>query len=141
MCELYQVSCPVFSKHDLIFLSYDFSLQLEPVQPFYYRNFMNIDYHKLECAINNINWNVIFNIEYVDNQVSFLDSNILNLFNECVPLKLVTAAKSRLWFSAVVRKCMDKRHRAYFRWKRFETSELFNTYKILRNKVNFEINK
>ena len=36
---------------------------------------------------------------------------------------------------------LDERNRAYFRWKRFKTSELFNTYKILRNKVNFEIKK
>ena len=28
---------------------------------------------------------------------------------------------------------------AYSRWKRFKTDELFNTYKILRNKVNIVI--
>ena len=110
-----------------------------PVQPFYYCNFKNIGYQNLECAINNINWNVICNIESVDNQVSFLDNNILNLFNECVPLNIVTPAKITPWFSAFVGKCMDERDRACFRWKRFKPTDLFNTYKILRNKINFEI--
>ena len=36
---------------------------------------------------------------------------------------------------------MHTSDRAYFRWKRFKTSELFSAYRILKNKVNLEIKK
>ena len=56
-------------------------------------------------------------------------------------MKRHTPTKSMPWFSAQVGKCIKEQDQAYSRWKRFKIAELFNTYKILRNKVNIVIKK
>ena len=114
-----QVSCPVFSKHDLIFLCFNFNLHLEPYKPFYYHDFKNIDYHNLEYAANTIDCSHIYGIESVDNQVYFLENNILSLFHSFIPLKTVSATENRPWFNLFIQKCIDKCDLVYFRWKRF----------------------
>ena len=70
-----QVWCPVFSRHDLIFLTFDFKLETGPPKIVYYRDFKNINYLKLESAINNINWNNIYELNTVDEQVQYLQNN------------------------------------------------------------------
>ena len=78
-----QVSYPVFSRHDLIFLTFDFKLETGPPKIVYYRDFKNINYLKLESAINNIIWNNIYELNTVDEHVQYLQNNISDLF----PLK------------------------------------------------------
>ena len=60
-CLLYdQISGPIFSKHDLIFLTYDFQFRKAPLKPVFYRDFKNINNTELEWAIHTVNWNVLY---------------------------------------------------------------------------------
>ena len=77
----------------------------------------------------------------MDNQVYFLKNNILSLFNSFIPLKKVTSIENRLLFNSFIQKCIDERDLAYFRWKRFKTKTLHDTFKTLRNKVNIQIKR
>lgn len=134
-----QFSCPVFSKHDVIFLTFDFQLQNKPIKPFFYRDFKNVDYNVLDRAIDNIDWNIIYNTPSVDDQASFIQNNIKILFDKFVPLKKKTVTRDKPWFTTYIKKLIADRDEAYSRWKRFKINEIHVQYKIIRNKVDFEI--
>lgn len=89
---------------------------------------------------NEIDWVNIFQITSVDDQLSFIESNINQLFDETVPIKTKRiAAKDKPWFSATIKHFMQLRDLAYSRWKRFKTNELKTEYKMARNSVNLQI--
>lgn len=140
--QLYdQLSAPCFSKHDLIFAAYDFQLQHE-VQSFTYRDFKNVNYQILEENCSLIEWSSMYNMLSTDEQLSFLNNNILNLFNSAVALKTkVIRENTRPWFSTAIKSLIDQRDLAYTRWKRFKIPLLKNEYCELRKQVNRAIRK
>ena len=143
-CMLYdQISCPAFSKHDIIFMTYNFQLDFKP-QTYYFRDFKNIDYENLYNAFNCINWNSINDISDVDEKVNFLENNIHFLFNEFVPLKLVNIKNNNCnkpWFNNFIKNCINERNLAFNRWKKYKNDELYNIFKIARNKASSAIAK
>ena len=81
-----QVAVPQFSKHDLIFMCYDFKVYI--VEKFItYRNFKNIDFIELKKSIESINWSDIYHLMTINEQAEFLQSNIVSLYDQHVPLK------------------------------------------------------
>ena len=136
-----QLSCPVFSKHDLIFLTYDFNIKRNPNIEFYYRDYKNVNYVDLESAINNIDWNMIYFLSSPDDQVVFLQNNINVLFETHIPLKKVKNNENKPWFSSKIQRYICERNEAYSRWKRYKIPELHRVFKMLRNKVNMEISR
>ena len=107
-----------FLQHDLIFLTYDFQFKKAPVKPIFCRDFKNINYEELECAIFTVDWNILYKMPPVDDQVLFLQNNLSNLFNNHVPLKRLIINKDRPWFNANIKKSIEERDAAYNRWKR-----------------------
>ena len=138
-----QLSCSAFSKHDLIYLCYNFTIKLSnSSSSFSYRDFKSINYPSLSCALESITWNTIYQLESVDSQVSFLQSNVLKCFNEHVRLKTKTSKNnSRPWFNTQIKNLINDRNDAYNRWKKFKTVELHNNFRFLRNKTTLEIRK
>lgn len=133
-----QLSASVFSKHDLIFLSYDFNCKTEQ-KTITYRDFKNIDYTSLETDLANIQWNQIYYLPTADEQTSFLQCNIQYLFNKYVLVKETKKCNNKKWFSPEIKSLINERNIAYERWKKFKTSELHNIFKIIRRKVNTKI--
>ena len=86
------------------FLTCDFQFKKAPVKPIFYRDFKNINYEELECAIFAVVWNILYTMPSVDDQVLFLQNNISNLFNNHVPLKRLIINKDRLWLNANIKK-------------------------------------
>lgn len=136
-----QLSVPAFSKHDLIYTTFKFNITLHnPDETYQYRDFKNIDYDELNYAVYNTNWNHVFDLVSVDEQVSFLQDNVLSLYNEFVPLKCKRkVSNSKPWFTNEIKGLIDCRDLAYSRWKRFKTSELHTLFCSLRKKVNSKI--
>jgi len=130
-----QLSVPVFSKHDLVFLKYNFQLT-ESENEKWYRDFKNIDLHLLNADLVNINWDQIFFMTNIDDQCCLIESNIRNLFNKHVPLKkrLVKFCDTP-WFNDDIKSEINKRNLAYRKWKRYRTPEFKNAYVTLRKKV------
>jgi len=136
-----QVSAPQFSHHDCIFLSYFFELERIP-NTSTYRDYRNLNHARLELGLDSIDWNYIFNLESVDEQLDFLNDKILYLFNQYVPLKTSRLNKSnKPWFNNEIACLISNRDIAYERWKRYRTPELLTQYKNLRNRVVAEIKK
>lgn len=133
-----QISACCFSNHDLIFLSYDFLVPSVDYS-FTYRDFKNINYNILYENFHQISWNEIFHMTSVDEQLSFIESNIIQLFDESVPIKTKkVVAKDKPWFTNAIKCLIQSRDLAYSRWKEFRTPELKEEYRVARNTVTFQ---
>lgn len=134
-----QISAPCFSKHDLIFMAYDF-LGTSIEQKISYRDFNKLNYNLLESSFSEVDWSLIFNLTSVDDQLMFLQNNIVSLYSATVPLKTrIISAQSRPWFSEVIKSAIRERDLAYSRWKRFKTSLLYDAFRLARRNVNLKI--
>ncbi|XP_075150937.1 uncharacterized protein LOC142225047 [Haematobia irritans] len=134
-----QISAPCFSRHDLLFITYEASFVV-PSPLFTYRDFKRINMESLANRIDEINWNILYDYEHVDDQLAFLQENINSLFEEFVPLrtKLINS-KQPAWFDNNIMQLIKERDTAYRRWKRFKSDELYDLYKINRKRVSKEI--
>jgi len=136
-----QLSVPVFSKHDLIFMTLNHT-KPKPSKTFTYFDFNNVNFPLLDADFNRINWHSIFTMPSVDDQVDYFNKNIIDLFNKHVPIKTKSLKKSsQPWFNSNIRLLIKKRDEVYRRWKRYKTTTLRTEYRGLRNQVVREINR
>lgn len=134
-----QLSASLFSRHDLIFLSYDFKISLKE-EKITFRDFKNIDMLSLEDELLGISWNQIYTMPTVDEQILFLHNNIQYLYEKFVPVKTkMLRPTEKPWFSNRIKLLINDRNEAYERWKIFKTPELEQIFKNSRRKVNTEI--
>ncbi|XP_075159620.1 uncharacterized protein LOC142232810 [Haematobia irritans] len=108
-----QISAPCFSKHDLIFLSYNLELQKD----------------QIEYTIS------------VDQQFDFLRNAICDLYNATVPIKRIKVKSgTKPWFNDTIKTAIRERDIAYSRWKRFRLPHLLEEYRSARRIANRNIN-
>lgn len=134
-----QVSFPCLSQHDLIFGSLDFDVT--PVETSRtYRDYVNFDAQAVANAINSIPWNQFYAIDDPDELVEFFNYHIINVHNECIPLRTANSRRtSNGWFNFDVRKSMIERDMAYQDWRRAPPEykdQARQQYKRLRNQTN-----
>lgn len=134
-----QLSASTFSKHDLIFITYDTFVDRAKSQTVY-RDFSKIDFHSLWTLENEINWSVVYNLDSVEDQIDYMEYHITNLYNACVPLKSrIVCNNQQPWFSQEIRRLINYRDELYKRWKRFKTHLLYDQFKKARKKVSDSI--
>lgn len=134
-----QLSAPCFSRHDLIFITYDVPLET-PNRTIQYRDFKNINHGILDEEYQRICWNSIYYMTSVDDQLCFLEQNVLYLYNSVVPLKTkLLSHRQKPWFTSVIKRLIADRDDAYYRWKRHKTDALHNKYRFARRLVNKSI--
>jgi len=130
-----QLSAPMFSKHDLIYLEYNFCSQKRD-ETFTYRDFNNINFVNLTADIGNIRWDSIYSMTSIDDQVVFVQNAITSLFNKHVPVKTkIRKSKFEPWLSNQTLELIKKRNTAFNRWKRFKTPNMRQEFTQLRNLV------
>ncbi|XP_075167587.1 uncharacterized protein LOC142239687 [Haematobia irritans] len=130
-----QLSAPAFSKHDLIFVTYNLNCEIKPSR-IQYRDLRNIDMNLLQDYLLSVDWNEIYYLENVNEQLSFLQDNLYNIFDYCVPQKIKTTNKSNQpWFNHRIKRLIITRDTAYKRWKSFKTPDLHDIYKNARKDV------
>lgn len=135
-----QLSAPVFSRHDLIFITYDAHTNIEDIQ-YTYRDFRNIDYNALCYHLDCVNWNLVYELENVNDQFNFIQKNIINIYNDTVPVRSKKIKVSQPpWFDKTIKRLIDIRDIAYKRWKHFKTPELQSIFKSARKDVTKSIN-
>lgn len=112
-----QLSAPMFSKHDLCFLTFDFQT-CPSVCSFTYRDFKNIDYLNLHLDLMSIEWDTLYSMVDIDEQIHYLQHHINFLYNKYVPLRTkIISSDQTPWFDNQVKTLIDQRNRAYARWK------------------------
>ncbi|XP_059223232.1 uncharacterized protein LOC131997010 [Stomoxys calcitrans] len=135
-----QLCAPGFSKHDLLFFIYDVHVNTTPTS-YTYRDFKNIDLNLVNSCLDKINWNFIYALSSVDDQLTFLQNNLLFLYNYCVPVKTkVVNHNQQPWFNNNIKILIKQRDLAYQRWQRFKTSYLHDIFKHARRAVVRSIN-
>lgn len=84
-----QINPPSITDHDFIFLSYGFSVNMQPyVKRFTYReDYANINFPYLFYDFEQLYWDDVYGMTSVDDQINYLNSFVFNLFNKHVPLK------------------------------------------------------
>lgn len=134
-----QISASCFSKHDLIFLTYNFNVKFEE-KTYKYRDFSNINYNVLYDSLSQIDWYTIYYTPNIDDKLSFLDHNVLDLYDKSVPEKTrKVSSKTLPWFNNNISRLILQRDIAYSRWKRFKTPELKDEFRSARREVNSKI--
>lgn len=139
--QLYdQLSAPGFSKHDLIFLTYDLDVNQQSSN-ITYRDFKNINWNLLHQHVEEISWDTIYRLDSVDDQLEFFQNNITAIYNNCVPVKTkVIRNKQQPWYNLEIKSLIDVRNLAYKRWKRFKTPQLLEGFRSARIAVVKKIN-
>ena len=56
-------------------------------------------------------------------------------------MEVETIKKRKNWLSKELCSLIDERHRVFNEWIKGPSPELFNSYKVLRNKVNRQLRK
>lgn len=135
-----QLAAPMFSNHDLLFLTYEFQTFI-PTYTYCYRDFRKLNHAALLEDVKEVDWNAIFYMIDVDDQVEYLVHNVSYLYDKHIPLKTKTVFSDKdPWIDVEVETLMVERDASYARWQKFKVTELHESYKRLRNKVNNLIN-
>lgn len=134
-----QISMPGISNHDLIFCSLRYSSNRHD-DIVYYRDYVNFDSRMLFDAFHAIDWNLFFCMDNPHEMLEFLNFHLLELHDQCIPLRRKKESKNP-WFNSDVSRALVERNLAYQRWKRSKTENDRNSYKRLRNKANEVITK
>ncbi|XP_075156106.1 uncharacterized protein LOC142229425 [Haematobia irritans] len=130
-----QLSSPLFSRHDIIFLAYDFSVEIS-CETITYRDFRNVDYHELLRSSQNVPWCDVYQMPNIDDKVIFFERNINKVYDEVVHVRTrCVRTEQQPWFTHTIMIAIGKRDEAYARWRRFKTSRLHDEFKILRREV------
>lgn len=139
-----QISAPCFSKHDFIYLTFDFATEMTELnlKTYTFKNFKAIDYETLSERFNSVNWDRILYMPSADDQIQFLQDSLNRLYSTCVPEKIVRAKKDTMpWFNVGVNSLIDERNRIYNRWKRYKIPDDYLKFKTLRSKITRTIRK
>lgn len=132
-----QFQAPMFSRHDLIYISYKIKVPTLKPQVVYLRNFAGIGVETLQKDFAEINWDRVYSAPCVDSKVQELNSYILKVFNKHAPLHPVRIKyPPSPWISAEVRAAMNKRDRAFCYFKKHRSDENWHLYKLARNRCN-----
>lgn len=73
--------------------------------PIRFRGFRNIDLEVLEESFNNVGWDEIYRMASADEQLQFLNSNVLHLLQASVPFRSRNVnGKMKCWFSPEIKR-------------------------------------
>lgn len=136
-----QFFLPQISHHALLLASFD--IKMPPiVTQFSYRDFNSIDVNDLNTQCENAGFDVIFDIENVDEQTEIIMSNVNNLFDKIVPMKTAQFNNSKPpWFTQDIKLNMTIRDIAFKEYLKDRTNAKWTIYSKLRNKTNLLIRK
>ena len=78
------ISAPVFSNHDLLFITYDHHINMQQ-EEYEYRGFKGIDCNLLLRQLEDTYWNQIYSYNDVNDQMRFVQENVKFLYEANVP--------------------------------------------------------
>lgn len=134
-----QLTASCFSKHDLLFVTLDFKL-LPTQSNISFYDFKNINHNVLYSELLSVDWDHIYYMPSVENQLSFLEEKLAHLFETTVPLKTIrNSHQKKPWFNDDIKRAIRHRDKTFSRWKRFKTEELHQEYCLARRSVNRKI--
>ena len=131
-----QFDAPVFSKHDLIFASFDFDVD-HNISPYSFRDYNSINEDGLLEHFNNLDWLNFYRNSDPDQLLEFFNNEMIILHNEFVPTRTYNSPKkSNPWFNSSISKAIVDRDLAFKMWKASKLDIDHCLFKRLRNKAS-----
>lgn len=132
-----QFLAPGFSRHDLIYLSYNVKPPKLRPKTLRMRNFVRINQDQLEHDASLTDWSAVLDGSTLDAMVDSLNKNILALFDKHAPVHTVVIKRPPApWITPDIRKAMNCRDRAFARYKRNRCDDNWCYFKKVRNRCN-----
>lgn len=132
-----QISAPGFSRHDLIHLSYRLKPPKAPAKLLQIRNFARIDYKNLQHDASLIDWSDLYQCADINIMVNIFNDHIHELYEKHAPLHTIQIKRPPApWITTEVRQGMNRRDRAFRKFKKYRSDENWLYYKTARNRCN-----
>jgi len=107
-----------------------------------YRDFSNFNYDNFKQDLEAIPWHVMFSMTCCDTMVSFLNENIISLFNFHAPLRHSIFHRPKApWITGTIKIMQSLRNKARAQYNKTKDEDKFRYYKTLRNLVNNSIDR
>lgn len=105
-----------------------------------YRDFSHFNYEIFVNDIIDVDWDIFYAIENLDNMVQFLSGTINNILDTHAPFKTCRITKPLApWITPNIKYMMRLRSRALTKYKKLKTAVSWEDYKRLRNLVTSSI--
>lgn len=129
------MGAPGFSHHDLLYVAYDLRSPKAMSKVITYRDYRCLDLGKLHEDVSDIDWNLLYNMQSVNDKVEELGLIIQTLFELHVPVKQCRVKRPPApWLTEEVKSLMEARDRAHARFRRTRVNFDWDRYRRLRNK-------
>lgn len=143
LCRLSQLTLGSYTSHDLVYGCYNIPM-LEGSKSMVkrFRNYKKVCPQQLQQAAAELNWDLIYSMSDVDDQVEHLTNLIEKLMDSFCPVREVTVSdnSNAPWFTEDLKRMISARD-YYHKISRVEANpilkaSLLENYRRLRNKVN-----
>jgi len=123
------------SDHLMVHATLDFKIAESSYSVFCYRALSRIDVIDFQRDLEQTPWNLIYEMENIDEKVTFLNNTILNIFDIHAPLKIGRNNGNNYcpWITDNIKFMKQLRNQALNRFRQTRSPEHWNYYKQLRN--------
>lgn len=127
------VDCQI-SDHQLIYCMIKVTGKRNGPEMRTYRNFKNFNYGAFETDLFNTPFYNIFDLNDINDKVSYLSTNLMNLFDQHAPIITSRVTKPRApWLTDTIKLMISIRDKAQRKYKKTKNEAHFQYYKELRN--------
>lgn len=137
-----QISLGSFTSHDMLFGTYAVSMSACSARPVrFLRNIKRIIPENIQLAASSLNWDLIYSLVNIDDQIEHLNTLLMQLLNQFAPLRPsnISSRNYSEWFTPALEKLINERNYAHAAWKTEKNpvvrNELYEVFKRKRNKV------
>lgn len=145
------VHMPTVSDHLLIYCCVECPVVKNKVKFIKIRDFKKLDSNLLFEQVVSTNWNAVKSINNIEDQIDYLNQNIIALFDQFAPIKTIKISKPPApWLTEVIKLMIKLRNNAYSKYKqslkqsRYTPEQIDSKwiyYKQLRNLVTSSVRR
>ncbi|XP_074029255.1 uncharacterized protein [Leptinotarsa decemlineata] len=118
------------SDHMSVMCKINASVSSRRVKMVSFRDYRNFDFDLFRLDVLNIQWDLIYQFDNVDCMVSFLNDNILNLFEKHAPSQTKRVTKPPApWLTYNIKMMIALKNRALSKYKKSFSIADWNSYK------------
>jgi len=140
MIDYGQTEASAFSAHDLIYAVYDLSTPIFQPKVITYRDFKNVNTVEIINYANKLPWENIYVEGDINRKVELFNSYMMLVYDICVPIKTIKIKNKREpWLTEDICKMIKKRNRLRKRWLSSHDPEIYEQFRVTRNKVKQRI--
>lgn len=124
------------TDHRLIFCQLNVKITKCNTKFYTFRNFKNFNYNSFLADLFLVHWDLIYQIENVNDKIKYLNENIIKLFDIHAPITTIKVSKPKApWLTDVIKIMIKTRNKLLADFKKYKTDDLWNQYKQMRNYV------